>query len=99
MFQELNVDTYYLEYDTPRAAGFEPLKSLPGNKNVVLGVITSKFAEMEDLEEMKKRVYQAADVVAEGNGESREEALWRLELVRSVILRVILRGMRWGGRI
>jgi len=78
MFQELNVDTYYLEYDTPRAGGFEPLKSLPGDKNVILGVITSKFREMEDLEEMKKRVYQAADFVAEGNGESRKEALRRL---------------------
>jgi len=44
----------------------------------VLGVITSKFAEMEDLEEMKRRGYQAADFGAEGNGESRKEALRRL---------------------
>lgn len=78
MFQDLNVDTYYLEYDTPRSGGFEPLKSLPKNKNVILGVITSKFPEMEDLEEMKKRVYQAADFVAQGNNETREEALERL---------------------
>lgn len=78
IFRELNVDTYYLEYDTPRAGGFEPLKHLPKNKNVVLGVITSKFPEMEDLEEMKRRVFQAADFVAEGNGESRKEALQRL---------------------
>ena len=78
LFQNLHVDTYYLEYDTPRAGGFEPLKSLPKNKNVILGVITSKFPEMEDIEEMKKRVYEAADFVAEGNSESREEALMRL---------------------
>lgn len=78
LFQDLHVDTYYLEYDTPRAGGFEPLKSLPKNKNVILGVITSKFPEMEDLQEMKKRVYNAADFVAEGNNESREEALQRL---------------------
>ncbi|KAL6715426.1 hypothetical protein ACLMJK_006387 [Lecanora helva] len=78
MFQDLNVDTYYLEYDTPRAGGFEPLKSLPKNKNVILGVITSKFPKMEDLEVMKKRVYQAADFVAEGSGQSMEEALQRL---------------------
>ena len=77
LFQDLEVDTYYLEYDTPRAGGFEPLKSLPKNKNVILGVITSKFPEMEDMEEMKKRVYQAADFVAEGTGESRQEALKR----------------------
>ena len=78
LFQELDVDTYYLEYDTPRAGGFEPLKHLPKNKNVILGVITSKFKEMEDLEEMKKRVYEASDFVAEGNGETREQALQRM---------------------
>ncbi|KAL2357306.1 hypothetical protein BJ546DRAFT_438579 [Cryomyces antarcticus] len=78
LFQHLNVDTYYLEYDTPRAGGFEPLKYLPQNKNVILGVITSKFPKMEDKEEMKKRVYAAADVIAEGSGSSREEALKRM---------------------
>lgn len=81
IFEELNVDTYYLEYDTPRAGGFEPLKSLPKNKNVILGLVTSKFPELEDLDEMKKRVYQAADFVAEGNGESREKALRRLGVI------------------
>lgn len=78
LFQDLEVDTYYLEYDTPRAGGFEPLKSLPENKNAILGVITSKFSKLEDVEEMKARVYQAADFVAEGNGDSRQEALKRL---------------------
>ena len=78
LFQDLQVDTYYLEYDTPRAGGFEPLKSLPKDKNVILGVITSKFPEMEDIEEMKKRVYQAADFAAEGANESRKDALKRL---------------------
>ena len=78
MFQGLDVNTYYLEYDTPRAGGFEPLKSLPKNKNVILGVITSKFPKMEDLEEMKERVYEAADFVADGNKESQKEALQRL---------------------
>ncbi|KAI9045486.1 cobalamin-independent methionine synthase II family protein [Aspergillus affinis] len=75
LFQELNVDTYYLEYDTPRAGGFEPLKELPKNKNVILGVVTSKFPELEDKEEMKKRVYDAAKFIAEGNNISVEEAL------------------------
>ncbi|MCJ1308807.1 hypothetical protein MMC25_002462 [Agyrium rufum] len=78
LFTKLNVDTYYLEYDTPRAGGFEPLKDLPKNKNVILGVVTSKFPKMEDLEEMKKKVYQAADIIAEGNGETQKEALVRL---------------------
>ena len=76
LFQNLHVDTYYLEYDTPRAGGFEPLREVPLDKNVVLGVVTSKFPELEDKEEMKRRVYQAADLMAEGAGRTREEA-WR----------------------
>ncbi|GKZ18835.1 hypothetical protein AbraIFM66951_009539 [Aspergillus brasiliensis] len=75
LFKELNVDTYYLEYDTPRAGGFEPLKELPTHKNVILGVVTSKFAALEDKEEMKKRVYDAAKFIAEGNNISLEQAL------------------------
>ncbi|KAF2628456.1 5-methyltetrahydropteroyltriglutamate-homocysteine methyltransferase [Macroventuria anomochaeta] len=77
LFQHLNVHTYYLEYDTPRAGGFEPLAHLPKNKNVILGVVTSKFPELEDKEELKRRIYAAADVMAKGHGETREEALNR----------------------
>lgn len=72
------MNTYYLEYDTPRAGGFEPLKELPKNKNVILGVITSKFPEMENKDEMKNRVYQAAEIVGQGEVGSKEEALKRL---------------------
>ena len=75
LFQQINVDTYYLEYDTPRAGSFEPLRHLPAHKNVILGVVTSKFPQLEDKEEMKKRVYAAADVMAEGHFGSREAAL------------------------
>ncbi|KAF2251148.1 5-methyltetrahydropteroyltriglutamate-homocysteine methyltransferase [Trematosphaeria pertusa] len=78
LFTTLNMHTYYLEYDTPRAGGFEPLADLPKNKNVILGVITSKFPEMEDKEKMKERIWQAADIVAKGGGETREEALKRM---------------------
>lgn len=78
IFKNLNVQTYYLEYDTPRAGTFEPLLHLPGNKNVILGVITSKFPELEDKEKMKARVFEAADIVAKGAGQTREEALKRL---------------------
>lgn len=67
-----------MEYDTPRAGGFEPLKDLPKTKNVILGVITSKFPELEDLEMLKGRVYQAADIIAAGNGETRQDALRRM---------------------
>ncbi|KAF2153885.1 UROD/MetE-like protein [Myriangium duriaei CBS 260.36] len=78
LFQDLQVPTYYLEYDTPRAGGFEPLKYLPKDKNVVLGVVTSKFPKLEDKKEMINRINKAAEFVAEGAGQSREEALKRL---------------------
>lgn len=74
----VNVDTFYLEYDTPRAGGFEPLKHLPKDKNVILGVLSSKFPKLEDQQEMVDRVYQAADTIATGNDETREEALQRV---------------------
>ncbi|KAK4542698.1 hypothetical protein LTR36_006270 [Oleoguttula mirabilis] len=80
LFNNLDVSTYYLEYDTARAGGFEPLKQLPKNKNVVLGVVTSKFAALEDQKEMVDRVFKAADYVAEGSKQSREEALQRLSV-------------------
>lgn len=75
LFQDLNLHTFYLEYDTERAGGFEPLKFLPKGKNVVVGVVSTKKRELEDKETMKQRLYKAAEFVAEGRGESREEAL------------------------
>lgn len=79
LFREINVDTYFLEYDTERAGGFAPLKALPAHKNVVLGVITSKFPELEDPDKMRERVFQAADFVGQGaGGQKREEALKRI---------------------
>ncbi|KAF2216612.1 hypothetical protein CERZMDRAFT_33405 [Cercospora zeae-maydis SCOH1-5] len=80
LFNDLDVSTYYLEYDTERAGGFEPLKYLPKHKNVVLGVITSKFPELENHKDMVARVYTAADFVAEGSGQTRAEALNRLSV-------------------
>lgn len=78
LFQNINVDTYYLEYDTERSGSFEPLKHLPKNKNVILGVITSKFPKLEDKDEMKERILNAAKYVAEGSGENEKDALQRL---------------------
>ncbi|SPO06840.1 probable methionine synthase, vitamin-b12 independent [Cephalotrichum gorgonifer] len=78
LFQDLHVDTFYLEYDTERSGGFEPLKFLPKDKNVVVGIVSTKLRELEDKEEMKKRVYAAADAIASGSGETREEALKRV---------------------
>ena len=78
LFNEIAVDTYFLEYDTERAGTFEPLRELPAHKNVVLGVVTSKFPQLEDLAATRDRVYAAADVVAQGAGQTREQALARI---------------------
>ena len=82
LFTHLDADTFYLEYDTPRAGGFEPLQYLPEGKNVVLGVVTSKFPELEDKGEMVQRIYSAADEVVKGRGGgcTREEALKQLSV-------------------
>lgn len=81
MFTTLSHDmTFYLEYDTPRAGGFEPLRHLPLSSRVVVGVVTSKFPQLEDQQEMVERIYKAADFVAEGSGQTREEALKRLSV-------------------
>ncbi|KAK0625843.1 hypothetical protein B0T14DRAFT_420718 [Immersiella caudata] len=75
LFTDLKVNTFYLEYDTARAGGFEPLKFLPKGRNVVIGAISTKLRELEDKDEIKERIYRAADFVAEGSGQTREEAL------------------------
>lgn len=65
-----------LEYDTERAGTFEPLKFLPRDRTVVLGLISSKFAKLEDAEELKHRVGQAVELIANGHEKrSKEEAL------------------------
>ncbi|KAL8789270.1 MAG: hypothetical protein Q9195_006916 [Heterodermia aff. obscurata] len=78
LFRDLDVDTYYLEYDTPRAGGFAPLKHLPSNRNVILGIITSKFPKMENPDQLTSRVFEAADIIAKGGGDTQEEALNRI---------------------
>ena len=56
-----NYDGYFLEYDSDRAGGFEPLRFLPkGNKVVVVGLITSKFGELESKDSIKRRLEEAA---------------------------------------
>ena len=58
---ETAYDGYFLEYDTERAGGFEPLRFLPkGDKRVVLGLVTSKFGELEDKDAIKRRLDEAA---------------------------------------
>ncbi|WP_395638566.1 5-methyltetrahydropteroyltriglutamate--homocysteine S-methyltransferase [Pseudolysinimonas sp.] len=57
-------DGYFLEYDTERAGGFEPLRFLPkGDKIVVLGLITSKNGDLEDPDDVRKRIAEASEFV------------------------------------
>jgi 5-methyltetrahydropteroyltriglutamate--homocysteine methyltransferase len=58
---KVNYDGYFLEYDTDRAGGFEPLRFLPkGNKAVVLGLVTSKSGALEKKDDVKRRIDEAA---------------------------------------
>jgi 5-methyltetrahydropteroyltriglutamate--homocysteine methyltransferase len=58
---KLNYDGYFLEYDTERAGGFEPLRFLPkGKKIVVLGLVTSKSGTLEKRDDIKRRIEEAA---------------------------------------
>ena len=61
LLQTLNLDGYFLEYDTDRAGGFEPLRFLPkGPKIVVLGLVTSKDGTLEKKDDIKRRIDEAA---------------------------------------
>ncbi|HWO73080.1 MAG TPA: hypothetical protein VNN21_05940 [Dehalococcoidia bacterium] len=62
-FQLLNVDRFLLEYDTERAGGFEPLRFVPKDKTVVLGLISSKVPALEQVDDLKRRIEQAAKYV------------------------------------
>ena len=60
LFVKENVNAFYLEYDSERAGGFEPLSKVPDDKYVVLGLITSKSGELEDKAAIIKRIHEAA---------------------------------------
>jgi len=64
LFNELAVDAYFLEYDDERSGDFAPLRFVPADKTVVLGLVTSKRAELESFDELAARVDQAAQYVA-----------------------------------
>jgi 5-methyltetrahydropteroyltriglutamate--homocysteine methyltransferase len=63
MFNTLNVDGFFLEYDTPRAGDFAPLRHLPKPKKAVLGLLTTKLPEVESADELKRRIDEAAKVI------------------------------------
>ena len=63
LFNEMNVDAYFLEYDDERSGDFAPLRFVPANKTIVLGLVTTKVGELEDQETLIKRVHEAAEYI------------------------------------
>jgi 5-methyltetrahydropteroyltriglutamate--homocysteine methyltransferase len=63
LFHQLGVDAYFMEYDTDRAGGFEPLRLLPKDKFAVLGLVTSKYGALESKDDIKRRIDEAAKFV------------------------------------
>jgi 5-methyltetrahydropteroyltriglutamate--homocysteine methyltransferase len=63
LFNDLEVDGLFLEYDDARSGGFEPLRFLPAGKVVVLGLVTTKRGDLESKDELKRRIEDAARYV------------------------------------
>ncbi|RVT54084.1 5-methyltetrahydropteroyltriglutamate--homocysteine S-methyltransferase [Rubrivivax albus] len=58
-----DVDGWFMEFDSERAGGFEPLRAVPKGKTVVLGLVTTKLGELEDKDKLKRRIDEAAKIV------------------------------------
>jgi 5-methyltetrahydropteroyltriglutamate--homocysteine methyltransferase len=64
LFNQIGVDGYFMEFDTDRAGGFEPLRFVPKNKVVVLGLVTSKSGALESAGELKRKIDAASKYLA-----------------------------------
>jgi len=60
LFNEADVDAFFLEFDTPRAGDFTPLRHVPKSKSVVLGLVSSKTPDLESKDDIKRRIDEAA---------------------------------------
>ena len=63
MFSRLAIDVFFLEYDSPRAGSFVPLKHVPQDKHVVLGLVSTKTPALESVDELRRRIDEASRVV------------------------------------
>jgi 5-methyltetrahydropteroyltriglutamate--homocysteine methyltransferase len=63
LFSQLEVDGFFLEYDDDRSGGFAPLRFVPPGKQVVLGLVTTKRGALEDKDQLKRRIDEAATYV------------------------------------
>jgi 5-methyltetrahydropteroyltriglutamate--homocysteine methyltransferase len=100
LFNDLAVDAFFLEYDDERSGDFAPLRFVPEDKTVVLGLVTSKTGQLEDEEDLIQRIEDASRYVSldqlclspqcgfastmEGNALTEEEQWAKLRLVVSV---------------
>jgi 5-methyltetrahydropteroyltriglutamate--homocysteine methyltransferase len=100
LFNKINVDSYFLEYETPRAGTFEPLRLVPKHKTVVLGLVSSKLPQLESKDLLKRRIDEASKYIdldqlalspqcgfassTEGNRLTEEEQMAKLRLVVEV---------------
>jgi 5-methyltetrahydropteroyltriglutamate--homocysteine methyltransferase len=98
------VDAFFMEFDSARAGGFEPLRLLPHDKTVVLGLVTTKVGALEDADALARRIDAAASYVPlerlclspqcgfssthHGNALSQDDQWRKLELVVAVARRV-----------
>ena len=64
LFDRIKVHGYFMEYDTERAGGFEPLRRVPKDRTVVLGLVTTKTGALESKDQIKRRIDEAAKFVA-----------------------------------
>ena len=64
LFNEIRINGYFMEYDSERAGSFEPLRLVPKDKIVVLGLVTSKSGMLESSDELKRRIEEATRFVA-----------------------------------
>ena len=97
LFGQLNVDGFFLEYDDARSGGFEPLRFVPKGKMVVLGLVSTKKGALENKDDLKRRIDQAAKFIpleqlclsgqcgfsstVEGNALTLDEEIAKLRLV------------------
>ncbi len=100
LFNKINVDSYFLEYETARAGTFDPLRLVPKHKTVVLGLVSSKLPQLESKDLLKSRIDEAAKYVdldqlslspqcgfassTEGNRMTEEQQMAKLRLVVEV---------------
>lgn len=101
LFAKENVDTYFLEYDSKRAGSFAPLAKVSGDKNVVLGLLTTKSGELENRQDIIDRIKEASQYIPldrlwlstqcgfasteEGNVLTEDQQWAKLKLVKSII--------------